>query len=452
MFAEHMAILVGNYRFMPAYKAGRWDGKIRFYNAATGWILTGLLPRAYRDLKTICNDVVFKDTMGYFQTQEFKVDPAIFADTEFGYSLYPDQVFAAETLLKNKRGVGEIATGFGKTVLCAAMFETVQPKNGLMIVPTLDLVIQSHEDFCDFGLEAKTGMYSGSRKDEFKQLTIATWQSLSRKPELMEIFDMIIIDEAHGAKGQEIQKLMEGAVNAERRYGVTGTLPKDKVFKATIEGVVGPTTVEISPSDLIEIERLSKCQIIQIGLNYPKETVKACEKISQQASSLLEARKNKLHFLAAYQPRVERVKSLINRIEGSAVILVNYSVEGKELEKAIPDSVFIDGSTKATVRAELRKRIEDPDDPLNVMIATYNLAAVGLNMKSLKYIVFGSPSKSFIRVVQAIGRVLRIHEDKSMAFILDLDDKISGVESGKDRNKYYLEKNYPVQQLTLDLE
>jgi len=447
-FEKHMARYVEGYRFMRAYKMGRWDGKIRFFTKWDGKILTGLVPYAYHWLKAQ-GEVQFIDHIKQFDDQNVEVDPYIFSD--YGYILYDDQKFALDHLLKKKRGIGEIATGAGKTIMTCALFETIQPEHGLVIVPNIDLVIQTYEEgFVEVGLESRTGMFYGSRKDELKQYTVATWQSLNKVPEIMETFDMIIVDECHGAKGNVIQELMSLAINAEIRYGITGTLPKADADYLSVEGALGQKLVEVTPADLQRRGRLTKAVIIAVHFEYPEEFV---TKLRNEVKSLkLEGAKKRRYVLeriSCYTPRKQAIKKLVESSEGFSVLLTNYIKEGEEISQILPNSVHVDGSMKEDERQKVRSEIKAEN--IEQLVATYKLAATGLNYKHLKNVFMISPSKSFVSVIQAIGRSLRKHEDKNLAVIFDIDDRLPWIESFDVRHKYYEEKEYPDQEITIAL-
>ena len=458
-YADYMKKWVDHAPFTPSFKAGRWDGKISFFNAATGNIMTGLVPDAYARFSKVTETALI-DNLEYFTKRDIKVDPDIFIDTEFGYSLYEDQIFALEHMIKYKRAIGEIATGAGKTVMTCALLETLQPEHGLVIVPNINLVLQTYEEgFVECGLADKTGMYYGSQKDELNKYTVATWQSLQNNKEMMAEFDLVVIDESHGAKGNEIQELMMYAENAVERYGVTGTLPKPIADLTTIIGVIGPKTVEVTPADLQARNRLSNCTIFIVSFEYSKAYRSKLEKLAKAAgdkvSDTLKSntrKRFKLRELARNKSRASAINKLVGATTGSSVILTVLQEEGKLLAENLPNSVHMHAKTKPDDRMKIKKDLQDPDDPLSNLVCTYKLGSTGLNMKTLKNIILGSPTKSFISVIQSVGRALRKHEDKTQAFIFDIDDKIKGIESANVRREFYKEKTYPVKELTIYIE
>jgi len=459
-YAEQMKIYVENYRFHPSFKAKRWDGKLSFFNAGSGYILTGLINHSLNILKQY-DECVVKDPhhLLFSSDEPLTVDPNIFVDSPCGFSLFDDQEFVINKLLNKKRGVAEVATGAGKTLLTCALLETIQPEHGLVIVPNLNLVMQTYDEgFVACGLEEKTGMYYGKQKDELRQYTVATWQSLILNKDLMSCFDAIILDECHGVKGREIQDLMIHAENAIWRYGVTGTIPRDKCTRTTLEGVFGPTLVQVSSLDLQNRGRLSNCCIIMVNIEYPGDFKK---RINDEANLLMaeaklkkkEApalkRKHKLKELAKYQPRIAAIQKLIAASSGMSVILNNYKEEGINLNDGLTKSVFMDGSTSIEERKKYKEQLTSGE--METLVTSYKMGSTGLNYPHLKNVFMTSPTKAYVTVIQSIGRALRKANDKSLAFIFDINDKIPNVESGQTRKSYYEEKQFPVKEITINL-
>ena len=453
-FADWMKKYAEGYRWHPSYKNGWWDGRIPFYHADSGMILTGLIPYAYKALSPQA-EIVFEDPHDQFKTTNLTVDPYLFE--KHGFVLYDDQEFAINSLLKSKRGLGEICTGAGKTIMTCALLETIQPEHGLVIVPDINLVLQTYEEgFVACGLQDRTGLFYGSQKDELKQYTVATWQTLQNVPQMMTNFDAIIIDESHGAKGKVIQELMMYAENATYRYGITGTLPKNECDLLTIMGVTGPKLVEVTTSDLQKRNRLTNCTIVVVNLKYTDKTF--VEKITREARMLKEAKPNQpgigrkhiLHELAVYEPRQKVIQKLVNKTHGLSMVLTNYTKEGKSIAKGVHNSAFMDGSSSPEERQRIREALNS--NTLKCLVTSYQMGSTGLNYKALANVILASPTKSFVRTIQSIGRALRKHDSKDMALIFDINDQIDGIETINTRMKYYEEKGFPIKEISINVE
>lgn len=476
--SEYMRWHVKNYYFMPAYKANVWDGKVDFYSYKTGILMTGLVPLALRYLSTKEGITVdYKDPYNTWSNHKYDIDQKMFE--EYGIELYDDQVFAIKELLKYKRGIAELCTGWGKTIGLAAAYKVLSSyrpeiKKFLVIVPDINLINQTSQDLKDLGLSVSC--YYGDEKSVDGDIVVATWQSLKNTlqsdgtSKLMQIFQCIFVDECHGAgnvdkskKGNPdkvIQKLMNAAINAVYRYGLTGTMPKEKATYNSIRGVLGDVLVKVDAHEMQKMGRLTNCKILVNELNYSKGFKKEFNAYVKNDSKVILAKtekkrklaikRAKLSFLAESNCRLDHIAKLSDNGKATLVI-VNSIKEGKAIQEKIGGSVFMDKDTPAEER---KKHFEDMrNGKLNVIIGTYQLISTGLNIPNLQYIILASPSKSFIRIIQAIGRSLRKHKDKSMAYILDLYDKLSGFDyDARERRQFYNEAKYPIVDVPVNLD
>jgi superfamily II DNA or RNA helicase len=329
-----------------------------------------------------------------------------------------------------------LATGSGKTIITAILSSKVEPYGrSIIIVPSKSLVEQTEEDYINLQLDV--GVYYGDRKDIGKTHTICTWQSLSNlmkqgKDVIDEFLDGVVCvmgDEAHGAKAEELKKLLTGpCANVPIRWGLTGTIPKEEFEFNALYISFGDVINKITASELQEKGVLANCHV-QI-----KQT-RELKEYKQYAEEL--------KFLTEHDDRLNWIADVIEdcRLTGNVLVLISKVAPGKILASKIRDAAFVSGATKTTDRKEQYDEVRDATD--KVIIATYGVAAVGLNIPKIHHLILIEPGKSFVRVIQSIGRGLRKAKDKDFVNIVDITStcKFSKKHLSK-RKQFYKEANY----------
>jgi superfamily II DNA or RNA helicase len=438
-------------RYMPQYKLGRWDGKVAFF---------GLGGSGYVNHLDIINDVLYKQ--GYeivdIEDRRHPVDLKFEAIKEdfWGEKTWPKghpaegetirlrdyQVEVINNFLENPQSLQEVATGAGKTIITATLSNLTETYGrSLVIVPNKSLVTQTEEDYINCGLDV--GVYFGDRKELGKTHTICTWQSLNildkkfkdgsavlSLAEFLEDVSTIIIDEVHQAKAEVLKKLLTQHLNhAPIRWGLTGTVPKEQFeFQAILAGI-GPVINQISAKELQEKGVLSNCHV----------------NIVQMIDTLVHKNyQEELKFLVTNSVRVSYISKLIDKISqsGNTLVLVDRITAGEKLQELIPNSTFIRGETKLQDRKDQYEEISESDN--KVLIATYGVASVGINIPRIFNLVLIEPGKSFIRVIQSIGRGIRKAKDKDFVQIWDITSTCKFAKRHlTQRKKFYKEANYP---------
>jgi superfamily II DNA or RNA helicase len=353
------------------------------------------------------------------------------------------QVEAINAFLTNTQALQEIATGAGKTITTATLSQLAE-KYGrtITIVPNKSLVEQTEEDFINVGLDV--GVYYGDRKDLNKTHTICTWQSLnildkkSKNHEqatltLAEFLDgvkTVIVDEVHMAKADVLKNLLtQNLCNAPIRWGLTGTVPKEKYESEQIFASIGPVIGGIKAHELQEKGVLSNCHVNIVQMidlaefkTYPEE----------------------LKYLVTDDDRMIYISKLIKGISqsGNTLVLVNRIDSGKFLINEIEDAVFVSGEVKTKDRKEEYDEIKTSTN--KIIVATYGVAAVGINIPRIFNLVLLEPGKSFVRVIQSIGRGIRKAEDKDFVQIWDLTSTCKYAKRHlTERKKFYKDAKYP---------
>jgi superfamily II DNA or RNA helicase len=443
---------VGYAKYHPAYKLGRWDGTVSLFGTGGN----GYLSQLPRILEILGNsDVDVKEVEDLRQPVNIQF-PKITTDF-WGDKCWPkghrfeghpirlreDQVEVVNTFLENPQCIQEIATGFGKTITTATLSKLCEPYGRtITIVPNKSLVEQTEEDFINCGLDV--GVYYGDRKDLNKTHTICTWQSLnildkkSKNSEhdivtLAEFLDgvrTVMVDEVHMAKADVLKNLLtQNLNNACIRWGLTGTVPKDPAEFESIFASLGPVVGSVKAHELQEAGVLANCHVNVLQLvDLPEFKSYADE----------------LKYLVTDDDRMIYMSNLIKTIAqtGNTLVLVNRIDTGKFLINEIEDSVFISGEVKTKDRKEEYDEVRTANN--KIIVATFGVAAVGINIPRIFNLVLLEPGKSFVRVIQSIGRGIRKADDKDFVQIWDITSTCKYAKRHlTERKKFYKEAKYP---------
>ena len=440
-------------RYMPQYKLGRWDGKVAFFGiGGTGYVnhlntISEVLNKCGVEIVDIVDKRHPIDLQFEHVTERYWADQGVHwpeghpAEGE-EIILRDYQVEAINNFLDNPQSLQQIATGAGKTITTATLSHITECYGrSLVIVPNKSLVEQTEEDYINCNLDV--GVYFGDRKQLGKTHTICTWQSLNildkkhkdgsavlSLAEFLEGVSTIIIDEVHQAKAEVLKNLLTRNLrNAPIRWGLTGTVPKEKFEFESIHASLGPVIGNITAKELQDKGVLSNCH------------VNICQLIDTQAHSDYQS---ELKYLVTNKQRVEYISKLLTKVSqsGNTLILVDRISAGEMLAELIPDSTFVSGSVKVKDRKETYDEIKEEDN--KVIIATYGVAAVGLNIPRIFNLVLIEPGKSFVRVIQSIGRGVRKAKDKDFVQIWDLTSTCKFAKRHlTQRKKFYKEAEYP---------
>jgi superfamily II DNA or RNA helicase len=312
----------------------------------------------------------------------------------------------------------------------------------LVIVPNKSLVEQTEEDYINVGLDV--GVYYGDRKDLNKTHTICTWQSLNildkktkngmadliTLAEFLEGVNAIIVDEVHQAKAEVLKNLLtQNLRNAPIRWGLTGTVPKGELEFESIKCSLGDVVGTVTAHELQAKGILSGCHVNIIQTQEWKE---------------FESYPAELKYLVTDSTRMEWVSKLVQGIAttGNTLVLVDRIETGDFIINEVPEAVFISGKIKTTKRKEQYREVATSDD--KIIVATYGVAAVGINIPRIFNLVLIEPGKSFVRVIQSIGRGVRKAEDKDFVQIYDITASSKYAKRHlTERKRYYKDAKYP---------
>jgi len=436
-------------RYQPSYRLGRWDGTVAFFGVGgTGYInqLDEILPI----LDDLGYDIEVDDHRQHpsiaFEkiTEEFwgdKVWPSGHRFAGKPIRLRDDQVEVINNFLETPQALQEVATGAGKTIMTATLSKICEKYGRTMvIVPNKSLVEQTEEDYINVGLDV--GVYYGDRKELNKTHTICTWQSLnildkkSHDTDLLTLAEFtegvaaIIIDEVHQAKAEVLKKLLTvNFANSPIRWGLTGTVPKEKFEYESIRCSIGEVIHRVTANQLQEKGILAQCHVNITQVTDVKE---------------FRSYADEYKYLVTDPDRIKWLSKKINEIAltGNTLVLVNRIDSGKQLINLIPEAAFVSGAVKSKERKEEYDEIKTSDN--KIIVATYGVAAVGINIPRIFNLVLLEPGKSFVRVIQSIGRGIRKAEDKDFVQIWDITSSCKYAKRHlTERKKFYKDAKYP---------
>ena len=437
--ADYFTFEVPGAKFMPTYKNKYWDGKIRLFNIQNGQIYVGLLDKVIQFCKDHEYTYEFQESKYY--GLPFEVNPNISKEGVKDYvtsiSKYKPRDYQVDGIydaLKYNRKLLISPTASGKSLMIYGIvrYYVEKKQNTLIVVPTTSLVEQMYKDFADYGWDVGSychKIYAGKERETDSQVIITTWQSIYKLPrKYFERFSVVIGDEAHQFKSKSLISIMTKLGNAKYRYGFTGTLDGTQTHKWVLEGLFGPSYKIIRTDELMEKGYLANLDIKIVLLKHPPRRFENFEEETQ--------------YIIKHEQRNNFIKNLTLDLKGNTLVLFNRVEDhGMPLYQLINTSTrnkkvfFIYGGVNVEDREEVRAIAEKENNA--IIVASYGTFSTGINIKNLHNIVFASPSKSRIRNLQSIGRVLRKGDNKTKATLYDLADDIS----------YKSKKNYTLNHL-----
>ena len=425
--SEFFTFQVPNASFMPSVRNRLWDGRIRLFNVATGKIYVGLFPYVRK----------FFQEQGYLP---IKYGEGLWASRNIDKELIKKfvnkiskdlkvrdyQLDAIHHVINHDRGLILSPTGSGKSFIIYALIryyvDLLSDKKVLVVVPTTSLVEQMYGDFADYGWspdEYCHRLYSGYDKNSDKKVIISTWQSIYKMPRsYFSQFGAVFIDECHLAKAKSLTGIMTKLLDCKYRIGTTGTLDGTEIHQLVLEGLFAKCKQVTTTSELIKRSELSNLNINCIVLDHVKD------------NRMTRTYQEEMEYLATNRQRNLYISRLAASLEGNSLVLAQYiekqlvplclmivdRCEGRSIH-------LIHGATPTDDREKVRELVEKENDA--IIVASYGTFSLGINIKRLHNIIFASPYKSQIKVLQSIGRGLRTAEDKNVLNVFDISDDLS---------------------------
>lgn len=453
--AEEFSFFVPGYKFMPSYKSGRFDGRIKLFNRQNHQIYRGLLPRVISWLK----EQAYTFTILSKEELRPKIEyPEGWLDANWAkygkLTPLPHQKQAIEAGLKLNQALILSPTSSGKSYIIYLMsrFLCEDRLEGkiLVITPRIGLVRQLRSDFMDY--EVDTGwteknvheIAEGAEKSTNKKVVISTWQSIYKMPKTwFSQFDAIFCDEAHEADAASTTGIIDKMPNAPVRVGLTGTLDGTVMHEFEMEGRFGPKLKFVTTKDLMERGVVSKLMIKCLRLKYSPEDIEIVRHLDYQGE---------IDFLITHERRNRLLCNLALDLPGNTLMLFNYiERHGKIMLDLLTKKAaekgkkihYIDGSVAVKAREEIRHILETEDNC--ILLATFGTIATGTNIKNLHNAIFCHPYKARTKILQSIGRLLRLAAGKTGAKLFDIgDDLVYTTRSGKEKinttMKHFIER------------
>ena len=416
----------------------------------TGLVYAGLVPYIENFAKERDYEVEYS---GDFTQQEFSLKEAEdfikTLDLPAQYQVRDYQLNAFAHSVRNHRALLLSPTASGKSLIIYLIMRYYNART-LIIVPTTSLVSQLSSDFADYGFDSDSRVHkihAGQSKHSSLDTTISTWQSIYKMPkEYFRSFDVVIGDEAHLFKAKSLVSIMSKLIECKHKFGFTGTLDGTQTNKLVLEGLFGAVKKVTTTSELIDQKHLAEFKIKAIVLSYDEETRKIVSKMDYQAE---------IDWIVRNPARNKFIKNLALSLKGNSLLLFQFvEKHGDVLFDMIKKAAdgrnvyYVAGKTETEDREYIRKIIETETDA--IIVASSGVFSTGINIKNLHNVVFTSPSKSRIKNLQSIGRVLRKSESKTAATLYDIADDLSykakqnyTIQHFKERIKIYSEEQFP---------
>jgi len=454
---------VENKKFMPQYRNKYWDGYVHLYNMKTKRIYVGLLDKIIAFCETAGYTYKFENNKYYgppFEVNDFVSQGGV---KDYMKSIAPDisprdyQIDAVYEALRYNRKLLISPTASGKSFMIYSVvrYHVARGNKILLVVPTTSLVEQMYKDFKDYGWDPENHchrIYAGRERVNTNEVTITTWQSVYQLDRsFFEEYDVIIGDEAHLFKSKSLVGIMDKLHHAKYRYGFTGTLDGTQTHKWVLEGLFGPSYKVTGTKKLIDEGHLASLDIQCLVLKYrPKK---------------FDTYEDEIQHLISHEMRNKFITNLSCDMKGNTLVLFSrVESHGAILYEMINNKVsegrrvfFIHGGVGAEDREQVRLITESQQDA--IIVASYGTFSTGINIKNLHNVIFASPSKSRIRNLQSIGRVLRKGKDKVSAKLYDIADDFT-INSRKnytlnhfiERIKIYVSEQFNYDILTIDIK
>jgi len=453
---------VPNAKFMPQYRSKYWSGEIHLFDIRDNTIYVGLLDKIIKFCEN--QKYTYEFTNNKFYGLPFEVNEHISKEGVKDYmtsiSRHAPRDYQIEGVydaLRHNRKLLISPTASGKSLMIYSIVRYYAEKNQniLLIVPTTSLVEQMYKDFEDYGWEAKSychKIYAGKERETNAQVIITTWQSIYKMPkQYFERFNVVIGDEAHQFKSKSLVSIMTKLYDAKYRFGFTGTLDGTQTHKWVLEGLFGASYKIIKTDELMQKGHLAKLDIKILLLKHPSHKFETFE--------------DEVQYLINHEQRNKFIKNLTLDLKGNTLVLfTRVDAHGKPLYDLINSSkiddrhvFFVHGGVETEEREKVREITEKENNA--IIVASYGTFSTGINIRNLHNVVFASPSKSRIRNLQSIGRVLRKGENKVKATLYDIADDIS-YKSRKnytlnhliERIKIYNEENFNYDIININLK
>lgn len=465
MLSDYFTFKVPGAEFSPAYKNRYWDGKLRLLDTRSMTIYCGLIGDLVRFSKEFDIKISVDAPLHAIPGVEQKIDDSLLEG--FLKALNPHskgvpiemrdyQIEAFKESVRKQRALVLSPTSSGKSLIIYSLIRwwlEVHERKVLVIVPTVGLVSQLIYDFHDYSnnkFDNVYGISAGSDKNSQQRVVVSTWQSIYNMPaSWFAQFGSVIVDEVHTAQAKSIQGIMNKLIICPDRIGLTGTLQDTKTHELVLKGLFGPIFKTISTKELMERDQIANMDVNIIHLKYTQEDRKKVKVMTYP---------EELEFLVNHYQRNNFTSRLASAVKGNTLVVFSRLDQGKTLFDMIQtnkEKFYIAGETDKDTRELVRQFAEKNDV---IIVASLGVFSTGINIKNLHNLIFAHPTKSKIKVLQSIGRVLRKTDDGKVAAVYDIVDDLSTgtrenftLKHAGERMKFYINEkfNYNIKSIQL---
>lgn len=468
MLSDWFTFDVPGAKFMPAYKNKYWDGKIRLYDVNKKTIYAGLFKEIVKFSKMMDVLIEFEGTKWDMPGIEQPLEE------EFAHgflkALNPHsrgepirlrdyQAEAFKHAVRSQRALLLSPTASGKSLIIYSLIRwwmEVHERKILIIVPTVSLVGQMISDFTDYSNGKFTdvqGIQGGTTKDANSRVVVSTWQSIFKQPAAwFAQFGSVIVDEVHTCTAKSLTGIMEKLLICPDRIGLTGTLQDAQTSELVLKGLFGPVKKMITTKELMDREQISQMSLKLLQFVYNSNDRKLVSKMDYQSE---------VDFIINHESRNELIAKMSKDFEGNTLIVFQRIEHGKKLLKLVGEPegkkvFYIAGETDKDAREAMRHLVEAND---SIVIASLGVFSTGVNIRNLHNLIFAHPTKSKIKVLQSIGRVLRKSDDGKPAVVYDIIDDLKhgqrsnfALRHAAERFKQYTNENFDYKTYTIPIK
>ena len=390
--------------FSTSYKRGHWDGYNYFFNPKTGKFGTGLLYSILEDLDYLEYNYKLNDSRPSIEIGDSEIEGI--EPRDYQESLINEALDLKSCIIKSP-------TGSGKTIIIAAILKALEGKTGLLFFNKKQLLKQTSDFLTKCGIEHGVAFGDGV---DIKPLTLVTIQSIDKVIDThLKTSEFIMFDEIHEfAKGKVAKKVLSSFPTAGYRIGLSATPPKDRHSQLTLTSFLGKKIEYVTAKDLVEEGYLTlpSIQLIELpDLDESETTGKTYQEIYEE-------------FIVDYKYRNELIVNIVSKItddNAKILILTKNLAHAKYFKDNISNSYQLEGKDSLQDRDKTLQKFLEKDGP-SVIIGTI-IFQTGIDIPELTHLVNARGLKSEIATIQALGRTLRKHENKSQVYIYDFIDK-----------------------------
>ena len=456
MLSDYFTFLVPGYQFMPAYRNKYWDGKLRLADLKKNEILAGLFADITKFSKDMDVNVQFEGSKYDMPGREQPVEDSFlegFLEVLNPHSkgqpiqMRDYQVEAFKSAVRKQRCLLLSPTASGKSLIIYSLIRwwmQTHERKILIVVPTIGLVSQMANDFSDYSNGKFTDVHqisAGVPKETNCRVVVSTWQSIHKQPYMwFAQFGSVVVDEVHHAQSKSIQAIMSKMLVCPDRIGLTGTLQEAKTHELVLKGLFGPVHKIITTKELMDRGQVEQMQVRIVQMKHSAEDAKLVSKMNYN---------EEIEFLVNNQKRQEMIAKMASTLPGNTLVVFLRIEHGKDLFDKIDtekEKYYVAGETDRDTREMVRNLAESNDC---VIVASLGVFSTGVNIRNLHNLIFAHPTKSKIKVLQSVGRILRKSDDGRPATVFDLVDDLKhgqrdnfALRHAAERFKFYTNEKF----------